>query len=165
MFKMRFSYGFNRFVQNNAPLFERVKKKGESPGYLYRLSGVQSSNVNGVALGLHGLTTFTPLYAVTMYCDVCELPVREEVIHGKTREIGIGEFKELESEEFKRSLEKGDAGFICVVEKFVDLKKSFKSQCSTCGRWTAQEHSQCFDQNLGLCAYCADVLKKFGEYK
>ncbi len=163
MFKLRFSYDFNRYFQNAAPFFERVKKKGENPAYLRELREMHSSNVEGIPLHSRGSATVTPVYRVVVYCDVCELPVGEQVLHGESREVQVEKTGEMQSGEYKRSVEKGDEAVLKNLQKFFDLKKSFKPQCPTCGRWAALEHGKCFDDDVALCAGCAGVLKKFGE--
>jgi len=165
MFKMRFANLFDAYLPNtNIPAFERVKAKSENPGYNYEFAGFKSSNLNGVPIKFNGWTTLTPFYNVTVYCDVCELPVQTIKMHGVTREVHVDKYVEIqENEKLKTELQKLDGAVIFKgLSKEVSLEALYKPQCSRCGRWVAKGngHSECSDGTYGVCKYCANVLTK-----
>ena len=163
MFKMRFAPLFDPYLpSSNVPAFERVKNKGEPPGYNYEFIDFTSSNINGVPVHFNGWTVFTPVYKTTLYCDVCELPVQETKVHGKTREVHASALSQTTSDGFKRELEKSDSSIFNELKKFVNLAAVYTSQCSRCGRWIAKgnDHEQCNDEVYGICKYCANTMRK-----
>ncbi len=161
---MRFAGLFDAYLPNtNIPAFERVKAKGENPGYNYEFAGFTSSNVNGVPLHVNGWTVLTPVYSATVYCDVCELPVQTIKMHGVTREVQVDKYLEIKQDEtLKKELEKVDRTVFKNVSREISLETTYKMQCSRCGRWVAKgsQHGECSDETYGVCKYCANVLDK-----
>ena len=164
MFKMRFATEFDPYLpKTNIPAFERVKKRGDNPGYNYEFIDFHSSNINGVPLHFEGWTTITPRYNVTLYCDVCELPVQTVKIHGSIREVHVDKFLEIQgNEKAKRELERGDRASIANLSHTITLEAVYKLQCSRCGRWVAKgnDHRICLDESYGICRYCANTMRE-----
>ncbi len=164
MFKMRFAQLFDTYLPSSGiPGFERVKNKSETPEFNYKLSEFTTAQLEGIPIHFKGWTPLTAVYTVTLYCDVCELPVHETTIPGTTREIHLDKYEQMENNEnFKQELEKGDKAVFKEMEKHVELKALYKPQCSRCGRWVAKGkmHEQCFNYNYGLCKYCGNVMQK-----
>ncbi|MFH0713915.1 MAG: hypothetical protein V1722_04720 [Candidatus Micrarchaeota archaeon] len=166
MFKMRFASLFDPYLPSTSiPAFEKVKEKGENPEYNYEFIDFSSANFNGIPLHSNGWTTLTTRYNVTLYCDVCELPVQTIKMHGKTREVHVNVLKNFgeneKSESFQRELEKGDLGTFTELKKSTALGAIYRLQCGRCGRWVAKgdNHRECIDETYGVCKYCANVMR------
>jgi len=161
---MQFTPIFDPYLPTtDIPAFERVKGKGENPGYNYEFIDFACSNISGVQLHNKGWTMLTPIYRTTLYCDVCELPVQEAKVHGKTREVHVDSFADIANDDqIKRELERGDQGVFKELKKYVNFSLTYNSQCSRCGRWPAKgnEHKQCVDEVYGICKYCANIMRE-----
>ncbi len=164
---MRFTPLFDPYLPaSNVPAFEKVKAKGENPGYNYKFIDFHSSNISGIPLHFNGWTVVTPIYKTTLYCDVCELPVQETKMHGKTRELHVDKFLELASDEkSKQELERSDQVVFKELNKYVNFNSVYKLQCGRCGRWIGKgtSHGECLDEVYGVCKYCANTMRKILE--
>ena len=168
MFKMRFAPLFDAYLPKpRISMFERVKAKWENPGYNCELVDYATANVNGVPLHNEGQTTLTPIYNTTLYCDVCELPVHSTKVHGKTRQLSTDRYSEINSDKFKREMEKGDGVIFAGLNKEVELKNIYNLQCNGCGRWVAKgkQHEECFDETNNACKYCGNIMKDIVKVK
>lgn len=162
MFKMRYAQLFDAYLPGtNIPAFERVKNRGDNPEFNYEFVDFKTANVAGIPLHVNGWTTLTPVYHVTVYCDVCELPVQRVKMHGVTREVNVDKHLELQREEkLKKELEKLDRTVFSDLKREIPLETLYKLQCSRCGRWVAkgQQHNECVDGVYGICKYCANTM-------
>ena len=149
MFKLENADKFDRFFateQGQKP--SRVKEKGAEPRHAWELTKVNTANAGGIALHAGGRTTATPRFKVTLYCDVCDLPLLSIDAIGKAREVEISELVSGENAAFQS--EKPP-----LARQHLQL---YAGQCLDCGRWggRGKNHVYCFDAKKGTCTKCME---------
>ena len=147
MFKLEYAGEFDKYFPKPTHIVQRVKEKGSSPRFASELVRVNTSNLEGVPVHFDGFTAATPRFKITMYCDVCDMPVMSTTTAGKSKPVEAGDAAEIEA---TFSNDKPE-----IPRQYL---RFYSKQCAACGRWAGRgsNHIYCFDAARNTCTKCIE---------
>ncbi len=147
MFKLEYAGEFDKYFAKPKHVVERAKEKGSSPRFASELVRVNTSNVAGIPVHFEGVTAATPRFKITLYCDVCDVPVLSTTTAGKSKTVEAGDETVMQT---AFSNDKPE-----IPKQYL---RFYSKQCSACGRWAARgsNHTYCFDSARNTCTKCVE---------